>query len=87
MRDLKSARLIYLKAGLFLVLGIASGGLLLAEHPSWLAVSLLTITIWAFCRVYYFAFYVIEHYVDSEYKFSGLSSFLRYLATRRNAVR
>lgn len=36
------------------------------------------ITIWAFCRAYYFAFYVIEHYVDPHYRFAGLVDFLYY---------
>jgi hypothetical protein len=44
---------------------------------------LLAITIWCFCRSYYFAFYVIEHYVDPGYRFSGLGSFLRYFLSRR----
>ncbi len=28
---------------------------------------------------YYFAFYVIEHYVDPGYRFAGLWSFVRYV--------
>ena len=40
---------------------------------------LLAIAIWSFCRRYYFAFYVIEHYVDPGYKFAGLGSFAMYL--------
>jgi hypothetical protein len=38
-----------------------------------------------FCAIllYYFAFYVIEHYVDEEYKFSGLWSFIMYLCRGR----
>jgi hypothetical protein len=39
---------------------------------------LLLVAIWAFCRAYYFAFYVIEHYVDPAYRFSGLIDFFRY---------
>ena len=35
----------------------------------------LALVIWCFCRFYYFAFYVIERYVDPGYKFSGLGSF------------
>ena len=30
-------------------------------------------------RAYYFAFYVIERWVDPSYKFSGLGHFLTYL--------
>lgn len=36
---------------------------------------LLALSIWGFCRAYYFAFYVIEKYVDPEFRFSGLLSF------------
>ena len=39
---------------------------------------LLAICVWSFCRAYYFAFYVIQHYVDPGYKFAGLLDFLRY---------
>ena len=40
---------------------------------------LLAVAVWCFCRAYYFAFYVIEHYVDENYKFAGLWSFVKYL--------
>ena len=39
---------------------------------------LLLLAIWGFCRAYYFAFYVIQHYVDPNYKFSGLIDFAKY---------
>jgi hypothetical protein len=42
----------------------------------------MSIAVWCFCRSYYFAFYVIEHYVDPSYRFSGLWSFVRYLLSR-----
>jgi hypothetical protein len=45
---------------------------------------MLFIAIWCFARAYYFAFYVIEHYADPGYKFSGIGSFIAYLfRTRR----
>jgi hypothetical protein len=81
--DLKDPRWIYLKGCLFLLCGVLAGGLLLMEHPTWKGAMLLALTVWCFCRGYYFAFYVIEHYVDSEYKFAGLWSFVRYLFSRR----
>ena len=83
MRDLKNPRLIYLKAALFLVSGTLSGGILVLENPTIRTVLLLGITIWAFCRLYYFAFYVIEHYVDPKYRFAGIRSFVLYLRKRR----
>ncbi len=81
--DLKNPLWIYLKGFLFLVSGLLAGGLLLLEHPTWKDAALLAMTVWCCCRFYYFAFYVIEHYVDGEYKFAGLGSFLTYLVTRR----
>jgi hypothetical protein len=78
MKDIQSHRVLWLKGALFLILGMGAGLLLLAEVPTMKAVLLLALTIWGFCRAYYFAFYVIEHYVDPGYRFSGLCSFARY---------
>lgn len=83
MADLKSPTLIYLKGVLFLVLGLIAAGMLLAMVGNLQIALLLGITIWAFCRAYYFAFYVIQHYVDPRYKFAGLGTFLVYLWTKR----
>jgi hypothetical protein len=86
MADLKNPKLIYAKGFLFLFTGLLASGLLLLESPSVRVVLLLAIAVWAFCRFYYFAFYVIEHYVDPGYKFAGLGSFVRYLLRRRGAA-
>ena len=83
MADLKSPTLIYLKGWLFLTGGIVAAGLVLAEAPRFKVGLLLTICVWCFCRFYYFAFYVIEHYVDPTYKFAGLCSFFVYLAKEK----
>jgi hypothetical protein len=84
MSDLTNPKLIKLKGLLFLFVGLLSSALLLANVLSIKNVALLLIAIWSFCRFYYFAFYVIEHYVDPNFKFSGLGSFVRYmLAARR----
>lgn len=77
--DLTSRSAILVKGWLFLLLGTLAAGALLALHPSWETALLLSIAVWAFCRWYYFMFYVIEHYVDGSYRFAGLGSFLRYL--------
>ncbi|PYJ02161.1 MAG: hypothetical protein DME25_16745, partial [Verrucomicrobia bacterium] len=53
------------------------------EHPSLKCALLLAVSVWCFCRCYYFAFYVIEHYVDPGYRFSGLWSFVGYLCSKR----
>jgi len=81
--DLKSAKLIYLKGFLFLVVGLLSALGILLESPTLRTAFLLLIALWSFCRLYYFLFYVIEKYVDSEYKFAGLYSFLVYLLRKR----
>jgi hypothetical protein len=51
---------------------------LLAECPTLKVAFLLLVAVWSFARFYYFAFYVIEHYVDSSYRFAGLGSFVVY---------
>jgi hypothetical protein len=81
MKDLTNPRLIKLKGLLFLVLGLLASALLIQSQPEWKTVALLGIAIWAFCRFYYFAFYVIQHYVDPEFRYSGLTSFFVYLVT------
>ena len=81
--DLTSRRAILLKSGLFLLLGFMAGGTLLALHPDLPTVALLAISVWAFCRWYYSAFYVIERYVDPSFRFAGLGSFVRYLLSAR----
>jgi hypothetical protein len=84
MKELKSRRLIITKGLLFLLLGLLAAILLLAQIPGWKTTALLVVCIWSFCRFYYFAFYVIEKYVDSEYRFSGIGSAVRYLLSRNS---
>lgn len=78
MRDLQSTRAMWLKGGLFLLIGVMSAALLLAENWSWRTALLLVLCVWGFCRAYYFAFYVIERWADPGFKFSGLGHFLAY---------
>jgi hypothetical protein len=82
MKDLTNPRSIKAKGILFLVVGLVSLALLILEHPEVRVVLLSVIAIWSFCRFYYMAFYVIEHYVDPGYRFSGLWSFARYMFSR-----
>lgn len=85
MRELPSSWILA-KGLLFLFLGAVCAGLLIAETPSWRVTVLLAICVWSFCRFYYFAFYVIEHYVDPKFRFSGLWSFLWYLVRRSDRI-
>lgn len=83
MTDLTNPKLIYAKGFLFVVAGALASGLLLWERPTFKVAILLALAIWCFARAYYFAFYVIEKYVDSDYKFAGLGSFIQYQWKRR----
>ena len=85
MTDLTNPRAIKLKGALFLFLAVMASALLLIETPTWRHAMLLGIAIWGFCRSYYFAFYVIEHYVDPSFRFAGLGAFLRYLIGKRDS--
>lgn len=82
MGDLKSPTLICLKGALFLALGLLASGLLLLHAPQLRVALLLAVAVWAFCRCYYFAFYVVEHYVAADYRFSGLFSLARFVLSR-----
>ncbi len=69
------------------LIGLSASALLLWENPTLRVALLLGVALWGFMRFYYFAFYVIEKYVDDQYKFSGLGSFASYLLQRRKQTR
>lgn len=83
--DIKDPRLLYLKGGLFVLLGVIAVAGILWLYPDLRLALLLAIAVWAFCRAYYFAFYVIEHYIDPGYRFAGLGSFVRYALRHRRS--
>jgi hypothetical protein len=83
MTDITSPKLLWTKGALFLLLALGASALLLIEAASMKVAVLLAVAIWGFCRAYYFAFYVIERYVDPGYRFSGLGSFVMYIARGR----
>ncbi len=78
MRDITRPGLIYFKGFLFVLTGTLASILLWLEHPTPKVALLLALAIWCFARAYYFAFYVIEKYVDSSYRFAGIWSFVCY---------
>jgi hypothetical protein len=82
-RDLKDPRWMYAKAGLFVVGGLIAGLIVWLEQPTLKVACLLALMVWCFARAYYFAFYVIEKYIDPSFRFAGLSSAVRYLLQRR----
>lgn len=82
--DLTNPKWMYFKAAAFVLIGAICFVLVWIEHPTLAAAVYLVLMIWAFSRAYYFAFYVIGKYVDPEYRFSGLMSFVKYLIRRRS---
>ncbi|HVX57122.1 MAG TPA: hypothetical protein VHA37_05300 [Candidatus Saccharimonadales bacterium] len=76
--------MIKLKAALFLVIVAAASALLLARTPEVTSVLLLGIALWAACRAYYFAFYVLQHYVDPSFRYSGLWDMVRAMRRKRS---
>ena len=78
MTDISNPRLLYLKGALFVLCGVMAAGLILADSLSLRTAALLGLSIWCFARAYYFAFYVIEHYVDGEYRYAGLVDFFAW---------
>jgi hypothetical protein len=46
----------WLKAWLFLFIGLLSAAILLVVNGSWRTAGLLALCVWGFCRAYYFAF-------------------------------
>ena len=78
LKDINKVWLLYLKAFLLFLTGFISSILLVLLNFNFKTIVLLLLAIWGFCRAYYFAFYVIQHYVDPNYKFSGLIDFAKY---------
>ena len=81
--DIKSPRILKAKGILFLLLGVLAVTLLLLLAPDWRVAVLLAIIVWAFCRFYYFAFYVLHHYADPNFKYSGLGDLVKYLLGKK----
>jgi hypothetical protein len=87
VRDITSFHLLVLKFLLFILLGVMAGALLIDRTPRLSSVLLLGCCIWALARAYYFCFYVLERYVDPEFRFAGLSSAVTFIYERWRSSR
>jgi hypothetical protein len=85
MNNLLSPRWKVVKAVLFVVIALLSAAILVAQAPTWTTVACVAALAWAASRAYYFAFYVIERYIDPSFRFAGLGSALTWLWRRRCA--
>ena len=84
MADIKKVWLLYLKGFLLFLTGFISSLLLVLLNLNFKTIVLLLLAIWGFCRAYYFAFYVIQYYIDPSFRYSGLIDFAKYQMKRRN---
>ena len=82
MSNITDKRVLYMKGAMFVVLGALATTLILLQFPDLRLALLLAVAVWSFCRAYYFAFYVIHHYIDPTYDFAGLGSVVAYLWRR-----
>lgn len=81
--DIRSKPLLHAKGLLFLLAGLVAVGGILLESPRLRTAALLAIAVWAFCRFYYYLFYVLENYAGRGRPYAGLLDALRYVFTRR----
>jgi hypothetical protein len=77
MADLRDPRILHFKGWLFFVLGLLATLLIALKTQDWQVIALLTLAVWAFCRWYYYAFYVIQNYIAAGYRYPGLLAFLK----------
>jgi uncharacterized RDD family membrane protein YckC len=82
--DLTNPKWMYAKAIMFVLIGGCCFALVWADQPSLKTAAYLILMIWAFSRAYYFAFYVIEKYIEPGYRFSGLISFFKHLIKKQD---
>jgi len=80
--DIKSPALLHAKGALFVLLGLCSAGLLFAQVPTLKTAVLIGLTIWSFCRFYYYLFYVLERYLGREKRFAGFFDAVKFLLSK-----
>ena len=85
MQNLLSPRWMAIKAALFVLIALLAGVAVICRSPTWTTAGCLVAIAWASSRAYYFAFYVIGHYVDPSFRFSGLLDFARWALRRRRS--
>lgn len=82
MANIESPFWLWIKGGLFVAIGCLCLVFVAMVTQSVQVVAVCCLAIWAFCRAYYFAFYVIENYIDPRFRFAGLLSVLGYFVDK-----
>ena len=83
VRELTNPKLIVMKGLLFLLAGALASITLIVRDPQLITALLLFAAIWCFARFYYFAFYVMEKYVDPNFRYAGILALVRYFVRAR----
>ncbi len=84
--DLTNPIALKIKGGLFAVIGLIASGLLIVNQPNIKTVLLLGLAIWAWCRFYYFLFYVLEHYAGQKRPYAGILDALKSVFSKPDSA-
>lgn len=87
MGDLENWRWMVLKAVLFFGIALLCASALFCQWPSLECFAYQVLLVWSSCRLYYFFFYVIEKYIDPQFRFSSLAALAVYLIRKIGAPR
>jgi len=71
-RDLKNVAVIKAKGLLFALIGLIASSIIIVGQPNLQTILLLAVAIWAWCRFYYFLFYVLENYAGRKRPYAGV---------------
>lgn len=82
--DIQNKGLLHAKGILFLFVGLLAATAILLESPRVQTALLLLIAIWAFCRFYYYLFYVLENYAGRTRKYAGVFDAVKFILTPKN---
>jgi hypothetical protein len=86
-QDIKAKWLLHAKGFLFLILGLFAAGVIFIESQTIRTILLLVITIWAFCRFYYYMFYVLERYAGRDQKYAGILDALKFIIKSKGGLK
>ena len=84
--DIKSPLLLGLKAGLFGLLVVTSTIMLVLTNNRGYEIALLVICVWSACRLYYFSFYVLDHYAGGDKNASLFAMVLKVSRKQESSV-
>jgi hypothetical protein len=78
MRTDLSPAWMLVKVVLFALLAALAAGFLLWQLPDWRTAACLAAFAWASCRIYYFLFHALQHWIDPTLRYTGLLDLLHH---------